>query len=110
MRFGGADPSVVSSGGNYYPRVLDAATLRIRQEIALIESARARFGVQGPGTVDATVAAVRSDIRQNETVGTGPLHGLGEIPMATQHVILGVSSFAVGALVMHLLHRYKVMR
>ena len=36
--------------------------------------------------------------------------GLGELTMDQMHIVLGTGSFIAGAVVMHLLHRYKVMR
>jgi len=36
--------------------------------------------------------------------------GLGELTMPQMHVILATGSFALGALTMHLLHRFKVMK
>lgn len=36
--------------------------------------------------------------------------GLGELTMDQMHIVLATGSFAAGALVMHLLHRFKVMR
>ena len=58
----------------------------------------------------------RAALARGPRTRSGGMHGLrgggglGELTMDQMHIVLGTGSFIAGAVVMHLLHRYKVMR
>jgi hypothetical protein len=89
-------------------QMMQAHVMRVQTEIEAIESSRV-YGNYGPSWVAGAgrraAYGVAADVRGHNLRG-----GLGELTMDQMHVVLATTSFAAGALVMHLLHRYKVMR